>query len=618
MQLQESAYPTRPFPDYGSIVLRRQAVLGRPAGCVHYPNYLNNHRSELVMKPSALRQTRLTPKLHLWSLTPASVSFENLPSEIWHEVCAVLDRKSLAAARRVCHRLADIAAHHLFQDLYVNWLPNSIDRLSAVASHPELSRHVRSLAFEQKLLRQNLTNFDDFESCVDISLLRDTQMSGDVQKDPDRIQMNQEIDHWDGSFQDEARRRMHAMLSRVLIGQGTILADAGGLGIRSPVNLTQDEVLGSMREMVSRLVEGQSVVRCVHDVVSKLVKDQRALLANPGMPGLLGHLSFSLPNLYTLRMTPYVFGEWTDYDDGNLHTEAFDRSNAARESLQDGLLLSDAFEHDEGPIKLVLDALATAPTRIKTLQVYAVPAYFWMGGGEPWTYESNLGRKKEKGFLTLRSLDIRFVMIRGNNAMARFLQHFAKVTYMNLHIYARPTTELETDSSCVRSLWSDYPLGDISEVLKPLHLGQLRALVIDRFSIAEEAFVIFMKAHSETLRSITFKIPYMVSSAHQPIWVSSWEKAITEVAPFMSLRHADLGELQDSALSHLFRQTSHLGSHLGGCYCHERDRRIRNFRSSVTAYLLSGGQARYPTYEPLTRRDVSCTNGVKLLDAAAA
>lgn len=581
-----------------------------------------NYCSEIIMKPSALRQARLTPKLHLWSLSPASVSFGNLASEIWHEVCAYLDRKSLAAVRRVCQRLADIAAHNLFQDLYVNWLPNSIDRLSMIASHPKLSRHVQSLAFEQRLLRQDLTNFDDWKSCVDISPLIDREMSVDGQRDQDGNEIHPEVDPWDGPFEDQAQRRMHALLLRVLRGQATIIADAGRLGIEASVNPAQDRDLACIHDMVSKLVEGQPFLRCMHTVLLKLVEDQQALLADPGAPGLLGHLMFSLPNLHTLRMTPLTFGEWTDYDCCEPDFEAFERWNVARESLQAGFLLSDAFEYGEvlphkalQPIQLVLDALAVAPTPVKKLQVCAIPAHFWMGGDEAGIHESNLMRQKEKKFLSLQSLDIRLIMSRRNNGLARFPQHCANVTYLNLRLYAGSSTNPEAGSFCVRSLWDGYPLGDISEILKQLRLSHLQTLVVDRFSIAESAFVTFLKSHTETLRSITFKIPYMIEPVQQATGVSSWENAIRELAPLMSLKHADLGELQDSALSILFRKDSDQD----GFYCPDiRDGKIRRFSASVAAYLLSGGQAHYPKYEPLERKSVSCASEGGRANAAAA
>ena len=539
------------------------------------------------MKPPALRQTRLTPKLQLWSFPPASASFDDLPNEIWHGVCAYLDRSSLAATRRACHRLADIAAHNLFQDLYVNWLPSSIDRLSTIASHPKLNRHVQALVFERELLRQDLTDFDVWNSCVDISPLIDSQRSGDDQKDLDCNEMHPEIDLWDGPTHGR-QRRVHAILSRFVEDQGTILADAGRLGTASLVSLAEDEFLG-----------------CMHGMVSRLLKDQRALLADPGTPGMLAHLIASFPNLNAIQMTAINSDKWLSYDDGELDTEALNRWDAARDSLQAGLLVSNAFEYGEDPgtkalqpTKHVLDAVAAARTPIRLLQVDAIPAEFWMGGGEPWTFESNPHRDNGNGLLTLQSLDIRLIIDRGNNRMAQFLQHCANITNLNLHVYARSTTNQETDSSYVTSLWDGYPLGEISEVLKPLRLGQLQNLVIDRFSITEDAFVTFMKTHSETLKSIIFKIPYMTKSGHQSMRASSWERAIREVAPLMSLKHADLGNILDSALSLVFSEDIDLG----GCYCHGvRSQRIRMFTGSVAAYLMSRGQAHYPKYEPVKK-----------------
>ncbi|KAG6995756.1 hypothetical protein G7Y79_00042g078610 [Physcia stellaris] len=305
-------------------------------------------------------------------------------------------------------------------------------------------------------------------------------------------------------------------------------------------------------------------------------------------------------------MTPLTFGEWTDYDCCEPDFEAFERWNVARESLQAGFLFSDAFEYDEvlphkalQPIQLVLDALAVAPTPVKKLQVCAIPAHFWMGGDEAGIHESNLMRQKEKEFLSLQSLDIRLIMSRRNNGLARFPQHCANVTHLNLRLYAGSSINPEAGSFCVRSLWDGYPLGEISEIFKQLRLGHLQTLVVDRFSIAEAAFVTFMKSHTETLGSITFKIPYMIEPVQQATGVSSWENAIREVAPLMSLKHADLGELQDSALSILFRKDSDLD----GFYCPDiRDGKIRRFSASVAAYLLSGGQAHYPKYELFERK----------------
>ena len=576
-----------------AICLNRQSGFGLPTyiriAILPQPDCCENHRSELAMKPSTLRQTRLTPTLHLWTLSPASVSFENLPSEIWHEACANLDRKSLATARRVCHRLADIAAHHLFRELYVNWLPSSVDRLSTIASHPKLNHYVQALVFEQELLRQDLTNFDDWKSRMDTSPLLDRHRSGDDQTDPECNEMHPEIDLWDGPLH-EAQRCLHAILSRFVKDQGTILADAGGLGIKFLDHLAQDEFLG-----------------CMHGMVSKLVKDQRALLADPGTPGMLGHLISSFSHLNTVRMTAMDSYGWTSYDDGELDTEALNQWNAARESLQAGLLVSSAFEYDEDPlrkalqpIKYILDAAAAARTRIRNLQIEVIPAEFWMEGDEPWTYKSDTQRNKVKGLPKLRSLDIRLIIDRGNNRMAHFLQHCANITNLKLHIYARSFTNQEADSSYVTSLWDSHPLGEISEVLKPLRFGQLQNLVIDRFSITEEAFVTFMKTHAETMKSIIFKIPYMITPGHQSTRFSSWEHAIKEVAPFMSLKHVDLGNILDYALSRLYSEDMHLG----GCYCHGvRNQRIRMFASSASAYLMSRGQAQYPKYMPLKKEN---------------
>ena len=502
------------------------------------------------MKTMPLRQSRLTPKLRLWSLSTGCAKFENTPNEIWHAICEHADRLSLFVIRRVCHRLADIAAHYLFKDLYIVWLPRSIERLVAVASHPRLRYHLKTLFFEQELLREELATFDGWKELTDAECV---------------LYRQEDLDEGKGSERREAMLKLRRHL-------------------KSWKRLVKDGDL-----------------RCIHEMVTRLVKSQQELLAGSESPGMLACLISRLPNLDTIRMVSAASYRYTyNYD---FHGEEpdlnDDRWHFARHSLDAELLVGCALDHDDGwrkplpPVTLVLRAMASAPTRITNLRIFAVPADFWMTGDKPWSYESSVMPTLGNGLLTLRFLNLRLLVDYGNRRMAHFLQSCCNVTHLKLSIHSTAKTRMAEEAQSP-DYWGQYPMSDISEVLMPLRLTHLQHVIIDQFSVTEEAFVGFIKTHAETLRSMRFKTPYMTSPDHPTLRISSWEKAIVEVAPFMSLEHVELGMLGDSSLSALLNPEGIICDNGWG----NRQKRFCAFASAVAAYLMTRGRGDYPKYEP--------------------
>lgn len=513
------------------------------------------------MKTLVLRQSRLTPGLRLWLLSTASACSEDIPSEIWHTVCVHLDRVSLSAVRRVCHRLADIAAHYLFQKLYVTWLPRSLERLKTLASHPNLRYRIKTLVFEQELLQAELANFDIWKQHADAIWILTIQEDLDQGKDPERAEALSNL-----------RRRLEPWK-----------------------RLIKDEDLG-----------------CIHQMVVTLVNGQQDLLADRGTPGMLARLISRLPNLDTIQMmsaSPYEAWTYHGCDAEEPDMADDDRWGFVRLSLEAELLVScpyadnDHWRRPLQPFSLLLRAIASAPTRTTNLRIGAIPADFWMGGDKPWTYESIVMPTMGTGLLTLRSLDLRLVVDTGNHRMAHFLQRCPNVTHLKLRIHSTAAATAYAGASGPRGgvYWQLRLLSDISGLLAPLHLPHLQHLKIDQFSITEEAFTTFVEAHAETLRSMVFRIPYMTSPDHPTLRISSWEKVLGEVAPFMSLEQVDLGMLGDSALSALFDSEGQIYDRRWD----NRKTRFCAFASAVAAYLVAGGKGDFPRYEA-TVEGVGC------------
>ncbi|KAF2996954.1 hypothetical protein E8E14_002845 [Neopestalotiopsis sp. 37M] len=77
---------------------------------------------------------------------------ENLSAELLHDVCACLKIEDVLAFRLVCKVFADVGAAYMLPEVSFYMLEAEFTRLRAIADHPIISKHVRSLTYYAEVL----------------------------------------------------------------------------------------------------------------------------------------------------------------------------------------------------------------------------------------------------------------------------------------------------------------------------------------------------------------------------------------------------------------------------------------------------------------------------------
>ena len=76
------------------------------------------------------------------------MSLSRLPPEILDNVCSRLEPMHLKSLRLVSHQLSHSASQYMLETVYVDLLPESFERLLAIAAHQIFSRTVRRLFYQ--------------------------------------------------------------------------------------------------------------------------------------------------------------------------------------------------------------------------------------------------------------------------------------------------------------------------------------------------------------------------------------------------------------------------------------------------------------------------------------
>ncbi|KAL9017902.1 MAG: hypothetical protein Q9185_004763 [Variospora sp. 1 TL-2023] len=154
---------------------------------------------------------------------------------------------------------------------------------------------------------------------------------------------------------------------------------------------------------------------------------------------------------------------------------------------------------------------------------------------------------------------------------------------------------------------------DISTMMDKIRLPYLKSLQLHRFCISEESFVLFMKHHAHTLRRAVFYLPHMRSPGdHDAMSFSSWWRAITEIAPLVSLSYVDLGLFEDAWLSSKLRHVECLAA--GGLQhglSFTRHAIYVEYCRHVSAFLQCQGHTEYPEFETYMEQILErCKEGI--------
>lgn len=500
-------------------------------------------------------------------MSSGSSSLVNLPAEMWHLICACIDRSSLPSLRRVCQKLAAIAAHHLFRKLYINWLPESILSIAAVAAHPILRHHVKCMVFEINLLSPHFADFDYWQSSSDLQYT----VRG--------------IRGWEECKEPEVGDRVLQYWEKI-------------------------ELQG--------LPSSETHKKSLHSVMVKLLHDQRLLLNDPETSNLLADAMSSLTALEAIVTTnsakyidemryhifddiPVLLGEHED-DIGRWEFLSYRQSvdcllrrpfSGARSDFRDLAPL---------PLAIIASAMSVAAPRLKALTITAFLADFMETGtarlsGE-WFQPAMYG--------SLRSIALRLVTdddgdpsASGLSQIGCFLQNAVFLTDIQLEFGPNVWIPDGVSNNPLNRYFDQNVCWNISEMMNKIRLPHLKSLQVYRFCITEDSFTAFMRFHAQTLRHVSFYHAHMRSPGdYDAMPFSRWQRAITDIAPIMSLNHVDLGLIEDSWLSSRLRYEESLGEEsLFFSIWSTRCMQYLVYCRQVFAYLQSKGHIEYPKFE---------------------
>ncbi|KAL8990701.1 MAG: hypothetical protein Q9177_000701 [Variospora cf. flavescens] len=501
------------------------------------------------------------------SLSSESTSMLNLPAELWHLVCAYIHRSSVSTLRLVCHKLSTVAAPYLFRELYINWLPQSISDIAAVAAHPILRHHVRCLVFELSLLDPRLRDFEYWESSCNLE---------------DTIKRMRECVYTDGD--DSTLRYLDKIGPRDL-----------------PLSETDKKDL--------------------HVPVVKLLNDQKRLLNDPQTQESLANILSSLTALKFLKTTKsakYIDrSDLSTYEDIptllDEETDDVERWETIAHCQRVDALLCKPFmatrltSPDLASLSSILIARAIdlAAPKLKSFNITAWPvdvediAMVWPPGK---CLPSATRASVRSMTLHLLKHSSRSPTASELSPIGSFIQKAVFLTHIQLEL---PSYKWTSDDS---SRSANNPFNryfcpnvscDISGMMDEIRLPYLKSLQLHRFCISEESFVSFMKHHAHTLRRAVFYLPHMRSSGdYDAMPFSSWRCAITEIAPLVSLSYVDLGLFEDAWLSSKLRHVEFLAAQgLQRRFWVTRHATYVEYCRHVSAFLQCQGHTEYPKFE---------------------
>lgn len=512
------------------------------------------------MSTALARQLRLRSDLSLSALSLCPASASDLPAEIWHNICSYVPRASLPSLRLVCTKLANIAVTYLFAEIYVSWLPRSFSKISAIAAHPKLCCHVRILSFEQCLLKNELEDFETWQGLASTAPILSYLMIEPSQKG-------------DGVYGTTARFLRN--------------------------NMFHEHILPT--DMETR--------KCLHQVVTTLLKEQKTLLEDPHWRLYLGDIISRLGNIHTIQIVSSMCNFGRLLDDNPIDNQ-LSLDNTYVLQMETFMTYptylfgdSDTYQHPILPLGLLAQVLAGALHTLTNLTIANIPFEFWHSDN-PYGYWNNMKSAMNNAtFNNLRSLklglgpggDLR-TGPPSHQQIAHFIGCFPSVTSLQLRFFVShmPWYEPWREKSWVFN--SDHlgwtTLWDLSDILDQTNLRHLQELEIDRFRISEGAFYSFMTRHAETLHTVSFSLSYMKSPGDHATRIPSWKRTLTKIAPLMSLKYVNLGLVNDSFTSWFLakripsKEPFPLPEVTGQNYteyCHQ-----------VSKFLESGGSVGYP------------------------
>ena len=99
---------------------------------------------------------------------------QHLPAETLHAIASILPARDIKSLRLVSRTLVSIASEFLFETVFVEVLPESLEKLSFVTLHPVFSKSVRTIFFSPRMF-QAVDALEDFKRICFRDLLREEE-----------------------------------------------------------------------------------------------------------------------------------------------------------------------------------------------------------------------------------------------------------------------------------------------------------------------------------------------------------------------------------------------------------------------------------------------------------
>ncbi len=104
---------------------------------------------------------------------------DRLPYEVWQHICYFSDTETLKSLRFVHTVLNRLAARVLFQTVYVAAFKYSLQKLSRIATHPNLRFYVHKIMFLDQVLNDPYRDYGHWLRYVDLRALSDSSVKLD-------------------------------------------------------------------------------------------------------------------------------------------------------------------------------------------------------------------------------------------------------------------------------------------------------------------------------------------------------------------------------------------------------------------------------------------------------
>jgi len=240
------------------------------------------------------------------------------------------------------------------------------------------------------------------------------------------------------------------------------------------------------------------------------------------------------------------------------------------------------------PLGCLLSALSRpdGPSRVQRVAIDAIPWCFWQRDLDIsyWDYYRFI---LPQALQSVRNMRLNFCL--GDLGeyspdpssvlyqIVSFLSATPQVEVLKLTFY---NADNVTHSGEFLSLNGRHRLPDVSEVFKQTTWPRLRWLKLGMCAMNEDAFVGFMRRHSQHLKTFKVRILEMTDPSR------SWQRAIETIAPSMAMDTVRIKRLHDEDFKQIVLEDREIGW----------GRRQGAYYAGVSEYLKLGGKRQYPIW----------------------